>query len=295
VIDATERVAGPLGEHLAHLAERHLRRLRGRVALTLSLADGSHLERDADSRYLAASVIKVPLLVLALRRAERGELDLDERVTLTRDDLAGGSGLLAELDLGLRPTWRDLRTLMIVVSDNTATNLTMARLGVEASNAELAALGFGDTRMAGPLQVDPSRHTEAQRRGERAVTTARDVHDLLVRLDEGELLGAEATAWARAVLARQRHRNGLPRFLTGDETTWAGLTVGAKGGWLDTVRHDVALVWDEGGRRLATLVLLSAEQTPGPTGPDDPVMTAAARIARDALALVRPRRGGAAL
>jgi beta-lactamase class A len=288
VSEGATRSGGPRGERLAALAGRHLARIGGRVALALSLADGSTLARDADTPYLAASVIKVPLLAVALRRAEAGELDLGERVTIDGAHVAGGSGILAELDPGLAPTWRDLLTLMIVLSDNTATNLVMARLGVEAVNAELVALGFPGTRLAGPLQVEPSRYTAAQRRGERARTTAREVHDLLVRLDDGDLAGPDATAWARSVLVRQRHRSGLPRFLTGDETSWAGVTVGAKGGWLDSVRHDAALVWDEEGRRLATLVLLSAEQPLRMIGPDDPVLVASARLARDAIALLRP-------
>jgi beta-lactamase class A len=284
---------GAHGADLARLAARHLGRLPGRHALALSLADGSSFRRDAHAPFPAASVIKLPLLVIALGRAEAGTLDLAERVPVASGAAAGGSGLLRHLDPGIAPTWRDLLTLMIVVSDNTATNLVLARLGLDAVNRALPSLGMPLSRMAGPLSVEEARQTPAQRAGQTAVTTAGDVHEMLTCLDDGTLLGSEATAWARATLLRQRHREGVARFLTGDEPRADGLAVGCKGGWLRNVRHDAGIVWDDEGRRLATVVVLSADHPRTRYAVDHPALLATARLARDAVALVRPTVGGA--
>ncbi|CAN5692149.1 serine hydrolase [soil metagenome] len=276
---------GPHGPALAECAARRFGRLAGRHALSVSLADGSWLARAADTPFVAASVIKVPLLVLALAAAERGEFDPGERVQVERNDLATGSGLLRDLDDGLTLTWRDLLTLMMVISDNTATNLVLARLGVEAVNAALPGLGMPSTSVAGPLQVDATRQTPAQRAGRSATTTAADLHDVLRRLDDGLLLGPEATAWARDRLVGQRYREGIARLLDGPPGTHV---VGSKGGWLARARHDAGIVWSADGVRLATVVVLSADHPTERFGPDHPAVLAIARFARDALALARP-------
>lgn len=266
-------------------------RLPGRHALALEVA-GERFGVGEEVLLPAASVIKLPLLVLALRAAERGALDLDERVTLRPEHLATGSGVLQDLDLGLAPTWRDLLTLMIVVSDNLATNLVLERLSVRAVNGALPALGMPSSRIEGPLQVDASRQTPRQRAGHGAATTAGDVLRLLLALDEGALLGPPSSAWARSLLRRQRYREAIPRLLTGEASEADGLVVGNKGGWLAHARHDAALIWRSDGSRLAALVVLTVEHPDASVRLDHPATIATARFARDVaqLALAQPRR-----
>jgi hypothetical protein len=83
------------------------------------------------------SVIKIPIMVLAYRDAEAGKLDLDERYTIRPEDRRRGSGLLQTFAPGLSPTYRDLVTQMIVTSDNSATDLLIARLGMDRVNGLL--------------------------------------------------------------------------------------------------------------------------------------------------------------
>ncbi|WP_412539276.1 serine hydrolase [Longispora sp. K20-0274] len=102
-----------------------------------------------DVAFETQSVIKLALAVRAYQLADDGRLDLDERVRLTRSDVVGGSGVLRYLQPGLEPTVRDLITTMIVVSDNTATDLLLALVGgVAELNAWLVASGYADTRFA---------------------------------------------------------------------------------------------------------------------------------------------------
>ena len=93
----------------------------------------------------SASVIKIPVLVLAFQMAERGELKLDERITIRKEDLRGGSGIFRYHDAGLQPTFRDVLLQMIITSDNTATDLAIAKVGgVARVNAWLKEKGYAE-------------------------------------------------------------------------------------------------------------------------------------------------------
>jgi beta-lactamase class A len=93
----------------------------------------------------SASVIKIPVMVLAFQMAERGEIKLDERITIKKEDIRGGSGIFRYHDEGLQPTFRDVLLQMIITSDNTATDLSIAKVGgVARVNAWLKEKGYGE-------------------------------------------------------------------------------------------------------------------------------------------------------
>nr|WP_246581084.1 serine hydrolase [Deinococcus aestuarii] len=216
----------------------------GEVGLVVTDLDGRELHAlNPDRVFPAASTIKVPLLVLALEQAQSGRLDLRERVTVGAGDRVPGSGVLHELGPGLQPTWEDLLTLMIVVSDNTATNLVIGRLGVEEVNAWLRARGLGATHLVGKLQLPPEQRNEAQRRGERNRTTARDQVAVLGRLARGDLLGPSHTALALSILSRQQFRDILARHVPRGEDGEPLYRVASKSGELAGVRHDVGVLF----------------------------------------------------
>jgi beta-lactamase class A len=100
--------------------------------------------RDAEI-FNSASVIKIPVLVLAFQMADKGTIDLDERITIRKEDIRGGSGIFRYHDLGLQPTFRDVLLQMVITSDNTATDLAIARVGgVARVNAWLKESGSAD-------------------------------------------------------------------------------------------------------------------------------------------------------
>ena len=100
--------------------------------------------RDSEI-FNSASVIKIPVMVQAFQMAERGELKLDERITISKADIRGGSGIFRYHDEGLQPTFRDVLLQMIITSDNTATDLSIAKVGGVASvNARLKQAGYSD-------------------------------------------------------------------------------------------------------------------------------------------------------
>ena len=102
----------------------------------------------ADETFNSASVIKIPVLVIAFQMAERGAIDLDERIEIRKDDIRGGSGVFRYHDVGLRPTFRDVLMQMVITSDNTATDLAIAKVGgVARVNAWLKENDYGALRL----------------------------------------------------------------------------------------------------------------------------------------------------
>lgn len=226
------------------LADLRSRGYVGEVGLLVTDLAGRELfALNPDRSFPAASTIKVPLLVQALEEAQAGRLDLGGRVTLRAEDRVPGAGVLHELEAGLALTWQDVLTLMIVVSDNTATNMLIGRLGVEGVNAWVSRHGLTKTRLVGPLQLPPERQTEAQRRGERNRTTARDQVALLGRLARGELLDPPHTELALSILARQQLRDMLGRHVPRDAEGEPLYQVASKSGELRGVHHDVGVLF----------------------------------------------------
>ena len=109
------------------------------------LTTGEEAAVRGDTAFNSASVIKIPVMVLAFQMAEKGQLSLSERLTINASDFRGGSGIFRYHDPGLQPTLRDVLLQMIITSDNTATDLAIAKVGgVDKVNAWLRTNGYAD-------------------------------------------------------------------------------------------------------------------------------------------------------
>ncbi len=116
--------------NLTRLLEAEMARIPAKSGIYVKhLGTGEEAIVHGDDHFNSASVIKIPVMVLAYRLAEQGKLNLNDRVTIQRSDLRGGSGILKFHDVGLNPTIRDLITQMIITSDNTATDMMIAKVG----------------------------------------------------------------------------------------------------------------------------------------------------------------------
>ena len=205
------------------------------------------LRYRAEEAFPAASTIKVFVLQALLERVAAGELELEQERTLGADDRVAGTGVLKALSPGRRYTLRDLATLMIIVSDNTATNLLIDLLGVGGVNRTIERHGWRGSRLAGPLQRPERRLAGAPP----SLTTPSDLADYFVRLWSGELLPPAQTALAQAIFRGQQRTDMLGRYLPFDaysrETGESVLTVASKSGSLRGVRNDAGVIEGEHG------------------------------------------------
>ena len=106
---------------------------------------GEAASLNGDELFPTASVFKVPVIVELYRQVEAGAVSLEEELALREEDKVPGSGILQELSPGLMVTLRDLVSLMMIVSDNTATDLLIEKVGMENVNATLRRLGLKRT------------------------------------------------------------------------------------------------------------------------------------------------------
>ncbi len=198
----------------------------------LDTEDGAvMLEHNPRQSFSAASLIKLPILLHYGLLVQSGRLDPQQRLALRAEDKVPGSGVLQDLSPGCRLTVNDLATLMIILSDNTATNMVIDLLGMEPVNEMVDRLGLRDTSLRRKMY-----DWEAQKRGVENVTTARDMADLLLFLWRDKRLEADMRERLLAILRRQHYRSKLPA-LTPDPESWAHKT-----GELDDADHDAGFL-----------------------------------------------------
>lgn len=204
----------------------------GVVALAARHVESGRTWRHLERRALpSASLIKLPILAAFWQAAEAGRLDPAERVTVPAEARAEGTGVLKALDPGLQPTWRDLATLMITVSDNVATNLVIDRLGMDAIQAWIDAAGLADTRLERRMM-----DRTAMSAGRANWTSAADMEAILAAIARGACVSARASAEMRRALEAQQIHDRLPRRLP------EGVRAANKTGNYADVIHDAGLV-----------------------------------------------------
>jgi beta-lactamase class A len=203
-----------------------------------------YVERDADVPHYAASTMKLPLLVAALRRHESGELDLDQQVPVHNRFASAADGSPFSLDqaedqdddtwaaLGGQRSLRSLAEHMTVKSGNLATNLVLEHVGAGAVAEVLSHAGASTTTVL-TRGIEDAVAREA---GLDNLVTAADLGLVLRGVAARTLARPDTCAGIEAVLARQEHRSGVPAGLP------AGTYVANKTGWVDGITHDVALV-----------------------------------------------------
>ena len=152
-----------------------------------NLVTGEEIVINADLRFPTASVIKTAVMVEAYHQAARGTLSLDTTITLREEDKVGGSGVLNGFSDGVALPVRDLIHLMIVVSDNTATNLLVNRLGTRNVDERLVALGLEHTKLFRPTFRDGKADIfpELEKEFGLGMSTPREMAKLMALIAEG--------------------------------------------------------------------------------------------------------------
>jgi len=223
---------------------------QGTVALhARNLDTGREVSIDADRQVRTASTIKLPIMVSVFGEVAAGRASFTETLPLTRKEKVSGSGVLTEFSDGLRLPLRDVMHLMIVVSDNTATNMIIERITADTVNRYASELGLTQTfsmrKVLGssgkPEGASAAGKLEKNKRFGLGASSPRDMVTLLEKLERGEVISAEASKEMLAILRRQQIQDGIARRL-GDRK------VASKSGALDALRSDVGIVYSPGGR-----------------------------------------------
>ena len=234
---AHQTSAADLQADLDALAAAH----KGTVAIAVrDLTTGEAYAVNADVVMPTASLIKLPIMVGTYRLAENKKVRLTESLVLKAEDKVPGSGILTtHFSPGATFSLRDGVRLMIAYSDNTATNLVLGAIGIDATNEQMNALGYPETRVNAKVfrgsttSVDPER-TKKYGLGS---TTARDMVGLLARLHAGELASEESTAAMIGHLKACDDKDGFPRFLP------AGTKIAHKTGAVNEARTEAGILY----------------------------------------------------
>ncbi len=218
---------------------------KGKVSIfAKNLDTGVVYELGGDDRVPTASTIKIAIMVEAFAHVSEGKAKWTDELVLTKEKKVGGSGILAEFGDGLRLTLRDGVSLMMILSDNTATNLVIDVLTTDAVNARMASLGLTETRLmrrvfGGGESLEGKK--EENKRFGLGRTTPHEMVTLLEKLERGEVISPAASKEMLELMKREQGTNGVWR------EQWR-LPKATKSGALDALRSNLGIIYHPRGR-----------------------------------------------
>ncbi|QQE73138.1 serine hydrolase [Brevibacillus composti] len=213
------------------------------------------LEINADQRFFAASLIKVPIMTAVFAEAYAGKFSLEERIPLRHEDQVGGSGILQHMTPGTEWSVYDLATLMIIQSDNTATNLLIELVGTDAIRTVMEKTGMSNSQFYNKLMIVP-----ADLEGYNEVTAA-DMGSHLRALASGSIISYNSCLQMMGILKKQQHRDRIPYLLPDPDGDLIGMLpkweLANKTGTVTRTAHDTGILYV--ADRAVTICLLSRE------------------------------------
>lgn len=187
---------------------------------------------NGDKKVLSASMIKLLILAELMKKNSENKLSLSDTIMIKDFMKIGGDGVLKELNSGHHFTLKELATLMIIVSDNQATNVLIDFLGMENINQLGRELGLKETFL-GRKMMD----TEARKNGYDNYTCADDISLLLKLIYQEKLINKKASQLMLDILLRQQQKERLQRYLPSD------IKIAHKCGDLDNLENDGGIIW----------------------------------------------------
>lgn len=210
-------------------------------AFFVDLDTNNYLDWNGSLPFAAASTIKVPVLVAFFQDVDAGKIRLDEKLTLKKELIGGGSGGMQYQALGTKYSALNTATQMIVVSDNTATNMLIARMGgIAALNARFQSWGLVSTKINNLLPDLTGTN----------LTSPKDMGELMSLVDRGELMSLRSRDRLLEIMRRTKTRTLLPQGLG------EGAIIAHKTGDIGAMVGDVGLVDMPNGKRYVAVAMV---------------------------------------
>ncbi|NLS44548.1 MAG: serine hydrolase [Firmicutes bacterium] len=209
---------------------------------------------NANRQFSAASIIKIPVMVEGFRQAEEGLVSLNTGIRLVDTDKVGGSGILSVMSQGIEIPIIDLIRLMIVISDNTASNILIDLLGIDRINNTMRELGFTGITLRQKFMVLP-QGMEAPNS-----VTPKDITDLLEKIARGQVISHRACQEMIKIMKDQQYNDLIPapiqmlykkKSLVGSVKEWE---IAHKTGSMSGIRNDAAIVYTVSANYVVTIL-----------------------------------------
>jgi len=227
---------------LANRIKAELTSYNGKMGIYIDDFKGGKIEIDSDETFEAASSIKTFILIDLFQQVHDGTKSLDEKLKYTEENKIDGSGVLQSLDFGVEMNAKSFATLMIIVSDNVATNVMIDYLGLEHINETIKKWGFNDTVLHN--KIDFEKYNKL------GTTTPRDYGKAFTMLHEKTLISEEACDKMLEIFKMQHYNSMLTKdfpqyYLSGDDSFASEdeqISVASKSGSMNACRNDGGLV-----------------------------------------------------
>ena len=229
----------PLKTMVQQLAAKNNKLVPG--VFFVELDTGAHLDWNGDLTFSAASTIKFPILVAFFQAVDAKKIRLDEKLTLKKELIGGGSGDMQYKPLGTKFTALEVATKMIAISDNTATNMLIERLGgATVLNQRFQKWGLMVTEIKNPLPDLPGTNT----------TSPKDLAHLMALVDREDLLSTKSRDRLLDIMEQTVTKTLLPKGLG------PGATIAHKTGDIGSLVGDVGLVDTPNGKRYIAVAMV---------------------------------------
>jgi beta-lactamase class A len=210
-------------------------------AFFVDLDTGAYIDLNGSQALPAASTIKVPILIAFFQDVDAGKISLEDPLTLRQEDIADGSGNMQYDNPGKSYTALETATKMITISDNTATNMLVERLGgAEALNQRFASWGLTETAIRNKLPDLEGTNT----------TSPKDLGNLMAQVNQGQLVSLRNRDRLLGIMQRTENNTLLPKGLG------EGATIAHKTGTIGSMLGDAGIVEVPTGKRYIAAVMV---------------------------------------
>lgn len=255
--------------------EAELKSYDGTMGLYIDDLKGNVITRFPDEKFETASTIKVYILAALFDAIGQGKASLKDMLTCEERFWIDGSGILGSLEVGTTLSVKNVATLMIIVSDNIATNMLIDYLGIDNINACIQKLGCKDTVLHNVL--DFAKYHQL------GTTTPRDYVSMFVRIQNRTLVSPEASEQMWQILSQQHYNSmivkSLPQFYVDPDNYDEQLFwFASKSGSMNACRNDGGIITTPYGSYV--IVMLNKDFSDKQYYPDHPATVFGSRVSR---------------